>query len=169
MDVLEYILREMAGVRRSVNNVMKDMTAELFNGATPGRANAISATFIHLLHSEDFMIQEIILGKPHVWDSGHWSEKTGLQKPPGIGEDWSEYKHKQVAIQPCFDYQAAVWSATDACLVSLTPEGLDRKVQFAGGERAVADMLLLAASQAQGHAGEIAALKGVLGAKGLPF
>jgi len=40
-------------------------------------------------------------------------------------------------------------------------------VAFAGGERTVAEMLLLAASQSLSHAGEIAALKGVQGAKGL--
>ena len=55
----------------------------------------------------------------------------------------------------------------DAYLATLTAAELDRKVAFAGGERTVAEMLLLAASQSLSHAGEIAALKGVQGAKGL--
>ena len=168
MDVLEYIQRQMTGMRRSVNNVMKDMTPELFNGATPGTANAISATFVHFMYTEDNFIHKVIQGKPGVWESDSWSEKTGIQKVPGIGEDWSSYKHRQIAIQPLLDYQAAVWAATDAYLAALTPLELDRKVQFAGGDRTVADMLLLSVSQALSHAGEIAALKGVLGAKGLP-
>jgi hypothetical protein len=169
MDILEYIQRQMAGLRRSVNNVMKDMTPELFNAATPGTANAISATFVHFMHAEDNIIHKVNQGKPSVWESGPWSEKTGIQKPPGIGEDWSSYKHRQIAIQPLLDYQAAVWAATDGYLAALTPDELDRKVKFAGGERTVGDMLLLCVSQALSHAGEIAALKGVQGAKGLPI
>jgi hypothetical protein len=73
-----------------------------------------------------------------------------------------------VAIQPQLEYQAAVWAATDAFLATLTPEDLDRKVKFAGGERTVADIVLLSASQALSHMGEIAALKGAQGSKGLP-
>jgi len=51
----------------------------------------------------------------------------------------------------------------------LRADELDRKVKVAGGERTVADMLLLATSQSLSHNGEIAALKGVQGVKGLPI
>ena len=108
MNVIEYIQREMAGVRRMVDMTMKDMTNELFNWASPGTANTISATFIHFMNVEDNFIQKIIQGKPSIWESGAWSEKTGVQKPPRIGEDWSEFKHRQIAIQPLLDYEAAV-------------------------------------------------------------
>jgi hypothetical protein len=168
MDVIAYIKLEMAGMRHSINGTMKNMTDELFNYAPPGTANTISATFVHLIEAEDHMIQTVIQGKPTVWETGDWSAKTGLAKAPGIGEDWSEYKHKQVPIQPQLDYATAVWAATDAFIDELRPEELDRKVKFAGGERTVAEMIHLAASQALGHNGEIAALKGIQGAKGLP-
>jgi len=169
MDILEYIQRQMAGMRRMVDMTMKDMTTELFNWAAPGTANTISATFIHFMSVEDNFIQNFIQGKPRVWDSGGWSDKTGVQKPPSIGENWDEFKHRQIAIQPLLDYKTAVWTATDAYLATLTVEELDRKVKFAGGERTVAEMLLLSASQSLSHTGEIAALKGVQGAKGLPI
>jgi len=54
-------------------------------------------------------------------------------------------------------------------LAVLTPEELDRTVDFAGGPRTVADMLLLSAPQSLSHTGEIAALKGIQGVKGLPI
>ena len=88
---------------------------------------------------------------------------------PSIGEDWSEFKHRQVDIQPMMDYGAAVWTATDAYLNTLTPEDLDRMVKFAGGERKAADILRTTISQAHNHLGEIAALKGIQGVKGLPI
>jgi hypothetical protein len=167
MNIFEYVQHEMAGVRRTVEGTMKDMTPELFNWAPSGTANTISATFVHLLNVEDHLIQEVIQSKPKVWETGVWSKKTGIQKPPSIGEDWSGFKHQQVAIQPLQDYKAAVWAATDAYLTTLTLEELDRMVKFAGGERTVADILILCASQSHSHMGEIAALKGIQGAKGL--
>ncbi|MDK2981370.1 MAG: hypothetical protein PWQ55_1717 [Chloroflexota bacterium] len=169
MDVIEYIRRQMAGMRRSVNGTMQNMTSELFNYPSPGTANTISATFVHMISSEDHFIQEVLQDKATVWENGQWSEKVGIPKPPGIGEDWSEYKQKTLAIQPQLDYAAAVWAATDAYIESLTPEDLDRKVKFAGSERTVGEMLLTATSQELGHNGEISALKGVQGAKGLPI
>ena len=169
MDVIEYIRRQMAGMRRSINGNMQNMSGELFNYPSPGTANTISATYVHLIYSEDHFVQEILQDKTTVWDSGQWSEKVGIPKPPDIGEDWSAFKRQQLPVQPQLDYAAAVWAATDAYLDTLSAEDLDRYVQFAGGERTVADMLLLATSQALGHNGEIAALKGVQGAKGLPI
>jgi hypothetical protein len=169
MDILDYIQRQIVGVRHMVDMTMKDMTPELFNWPAPGTANTISATFMHFMNVEDNFVQKIIQGKTSVWDSGEWSKITGVPKPPSIGEDWSEYKHKRIELQPLLEYEAAVWAATDAYLATLRADELDRKVKVAGGERTVADMLLLATSQSLSHNGEIAALKGVQGVKGLPI
>jgi hypothetical protein len=169
MDAIAYIRLQMASVRKHANGIMSNMTSELFNWPSPGTANTISATFVHFMYSEDHFIQEILQGKPSVWESGGWSAKTGIPKPPGIGENWSEFKHRQIAIQPLMDYTQAVWAATDAYLASLTAEELDRKLNFAGGERSVAEMLVISAAQSESHIGEIAALKGIQGAKGLPI
>ncbi len=168
MDLFEYIHLEMARMRRQVTSVMKDITPQEFNWPPPGTANTISATFLHLTSVEDNIVQGLLQGKPRVWDTGGWSERTRVQKPPSTGESWDEFKHATLALGPFFEYQQAVWAATDAYLPALTAGELDRKVMFHGTERTVADMLILVASQAAGHAGEIAALKGIQGARGLP-
>ena len=168
MNAIEYINRETAGIRCSTDRVMNDVTDELFNWAPPGTANTISATFVHFMNSEDGFIQKVLQGKPSVWETGGWAEKTGISKTPDIGEDWSEFKRRKVDIQPLQDYKLAVWAATDAYLSNLNEAELDRMVKFAGGERTVAEMLILSASQSHSHIGEIAALKGIQGAKGLP-
>jgi hypothetical protein len=167
MNTIELIKHDMAGMRRMVNMTMENMTAELFNWAPPGTANTISATFVHFINTEDNFVHKVIQGKPSVWENGGWSQKTGVQKLPSIGEDWSYFKHQQIVIQPLLEYMAAVWADTDAYLENLQEAELDRKVKFAGGERSVADMLLMAASQSLSHNGEIAALKGIQGVKGL--
>ena len=169
MDIYEYFKSLMLGMRRQVEMTMKDVTSEEFNWAPSGTANTISATFIHMTSVEDHFVQTFLQGKPRIWDEDGWGEKTGVKKTPNIGENWDEFKKTTVAIAPLMTYQKAVWAATDAYLAQLTQEELDRKVKFAGGERSVADMLLLAASQELSHSGEIAALKGIQGYKGLPI
>ena len=169
MNVLEYIQCEIANARRTIDGTVKKLTDNLLNWAPPGTANTISATMLHFIHSEDHFVQNIIQGKPSIWESGDWSEKTGIAKPPHMGEDWSEFKRMHISIQPLLDYKDAVWFATDTYLSTLTQEELDRKVKFASGERTVAEMLILAVSHSLSHAGEIAALKGIQGAKGLPI
>ena len=169
MEIFEYIKRQMAGMRRQVEMTMKDVTPEQFNWAPPGTANTISATFIHLTSVEDGFVQAFLQGKPRVWDAAGWSDRTGIIKTPAIGESWDAFKNAGLEPAPFLEYQKAVWAATDAYLAGLTVEELDRKVNFAGGERSVADMLMMAANQALAHTGEIAALKGVQGAKGLPI
>lgn len=168
MNVIEYIQGEMASLRRSVERVMKEMDPVVFNWGPPGTANTISATFIHFINSEDHFIQTVLQGEPTVWEIGGWAQKTGIPKPPGIGEDWSDFKRRQVQIAPIFDYAAEVWSATDKYLSSLPVDDLNRMVNFHGSDRSVAYVLRLCVSQAQGHLGEIAALKGVQGKRGLP-
>jgi hypothetical protein len=69
----------------------------------------------------------------------------------------------RVDITPLLEYQQQVWAATDAYLANLAPAELERMVKFAGGERSLADMLMLTASHTLGHAGEISALKGIQG------
>ncbi len=167
MDLFEYINHQMAGMRRHITTIMSNVTPEQFNWAPPGTANTISATFIHLTSVEDNFIQNVLQGKPRVWDTGDWCAKTGVKKTPSIGESWDEFRHANLALEPMFEYQKAVWAATDAYLARLTAEELDRIVKFAGREWIAADVLLLAVSQALSHAGEIAALKGAQGAKGL--
>ena len=119
MNVNEYIQRELDRSRDMVNRTMKDMTLELFNWAPPGTANTISATFIHFVNVEDLLIQEKLQDKPSIWKRSGWSEKTRIQKPPGIGEDWSEYKRKQIDIQPLLDYKDEVLKEFDLVVAAI--------------------------------------------------
>ena len=169
MNALEYIRIQITSARSLIDMTLENMTDELFNWAPSGTANTISATFVHFVNVEDNFINKILSDSESVWERGNWSEKTGIQKPPSIGEDWSEFKHRQVDLQPLLDYKEAVWAATDEYLATLTAEELERKITFAGRERTVAGILALAVTQALGHIGEIAALKGIQGAKGLPI
>jgi hypothetical protein len=169
MEIVEYMRHQMAGMRSTVDMIMKDVTVEQFNWAPPGTMNTISATFIHLTNVEDHFVQGILQGKPSVWDAQGWSGKTGVKKPPSIGESWDEFKllHLQPAI--FLEYQQAVWAATDAYMAGISPQDLDRNVKLGQREMTAAELLIMAIHQSLSHTGEIAAVKGIQGVKGLPL
>jgi uncharacterized damage-inducible protein DinB len=73
-----------------------------------------------------------------------------------------------LSLASVLDYQRAIHAATEAYLADLTPEELDRKITAFGNERP-AEVLTLAAVHVASHTGEIAAVKGMQGVKGLPF
>lgn len=168
MDSPEFIARQIRALRIQADATMQGMTDELFNWQPPGLTNAINAIFLHLNSSEDHYIQRIIQGQSRVWERDNWEDMIGANAP-GRGKGWSEIQGATFSLDSVLPYQAAVRSATDAYISSLTPEELSRKVAFIGGERPVADVLGAFVIHTAGHAGEIAALKGIQGVKGLGF
>ena len=169
MDVKTYILQEMVNMRSYVDIEIKDVTEEQFNLVPPGTISPISAILLHTLSSEDFFIQVVLQGKARIWDEQGWLGKVGILAPGGPGSNWEIFKTSKVAIDPVLAYGQAVHNATDAHLAGLTAEDLDRPVSFAGKMISTAEVLMKVIVHTASHAGEIAALKGLQGSKGLPF
>lgn len=169
MDSIEVLRRMIKVVHRHCDDSMKGTTNEEFNWAPPGTANTISAILVHYLVCEDLFIQSVIRGQPRIWDDKGWGEKTGIKKTPEYGGDWEEFKHMTVKIKPILEYQKAVRAATNSYLEGLTPDELDRKVTLGDWECTVADMLIHLARHNLSHAGEISAMRGIQGGKGLPY
>ncbi len=169
MNAVEYIQRQIATSRRVYDGAMQGLTDEQFNWCPPGLTNPISAIVIHALTSEDRFIQQILQGKPRIWETEGWAEKIGLPVPPGGGRGWDEARGATLALAPVLEYQQAVRAATDAYLATQKPEDLDRMVSMFNSERPAADAFALLVTHFATHTGEIAALKGVHGVKGLPM
>lgn len=169
MEAPEYVRKQIAASRRLSEGALQDMSEEQFNWIPPGMANSIKASLIHLLSSEDASVQRVLQGKPPLWEAEGWNERIGLSVRPGRDKGWDEIKEKTLPLAPVLEYAEAVRAATDAYLERLTPEELERKVEFFFGDSRVADVLAILAAHATGHSGEIAALRGIQGVKGLPF
>ncbi len=169
MDVKTYIQQQMANVRRQIDAVVKDTTDEQFNWPPPGTINPISAILIHMLAGEDYFIQTILQGKSRCWEVQEWGRKIGIQTPPEPGRSWDEFKTVKILVVPVLAYEEMIRGATDNYLADLTAEELDRQVNFAGSVLPVAEVLMTLVVHIASHAGEIAAVKGMQGIKGLPF
>lgn len=168
MDAKEYIIRQFRWARRQSDSVLLDVTDEQFNWAPPGTVSSIGAIFLHVVAIEDAYIQETVLGGTRLWDEQGWEEKIG-SRAPWRGEKWDDLHGKELTLEDIAQYQLAVRAATDAYIEKLTPEELDRRVEFEGRERRIGDVLSMLIVHNLSHAGEIAALKGVQGAAGLSF
>lgn len=169
MNAIEFIQQQFGGVRQLVSATLAGMTEEQLNWAPPGTANSIKVTLLHVVAGEDRFIQSVIQGKPVLWESQAWGARIGVENPPGGGKGREEARTTPLKLAPVLAYQEAVSAATQTYLNSLQPEEFDRKVNFFGGERPVANVLTMLVTNISAHMGEIAVLKGVQGVKGLPY
>jgi len=166
MQVTEYIQRQVAAGHRTVAGVLSDLTEDQLNWVPQGTANTIGAVLLHFTAGEDTFIQTFIQGKPLLFETQGWSDRVGI-RPPSIREDWRYVREHRLKVEPLAEYLKAVQAATVEYLNGLTEEELSRTVKAFGGERQVADVLTVLVAHCCEHAGEIAALKGIQGAKGM--
>jgi uncharacterized damage-inducible protein DinB len=158
----------LAEGHRMLDLVMADVTPELLSWSPPGTANPIGIVFAHALGAEDLYIQQIIQQQPLLWEKQQWAARLGHDKPPN---QWNILELAPPHMDDLRAYQAAVFMQTRAFIQNLADDEFDRQLQFPGRQwsMSVAQLLSVVAAHTLGHAGEIAALKGIQGGKGLPF
>jgi hypothetical protein len=169
MDAAEFVRQQVAESRSLSDAAMSDLTDEQFNWLPPGTMNPIKAIYLHMASAEDSFVQKHLRGKTMVWTGGEWAAKLGFAQPPGRGQGWEPFRSAHLAVGPARAYAEEVCQATNDYLVRLTAEELDRPVSFYGRDWTVARVLALLVTHTACHAGEIAAVKGIQGVKGLPF
>lgn len=169
MNTTDHVRELFDSLHQRIDVVMQDIDEGTFNWHPPGTANPIAITYLHMLNAEDFHIQAILQGKPRIWESGDWSESIGVSAPPGRGRNWEESQGAALNLSTLLDYQQAVRAATSLYFAELDDTTLAGPVNFPGDDRSVLEVINALVIHLAGHAGEIAAIKGVQGLKGLPF
>lgn len=170
MNAQETVRQQLQFWHGTLEQMLSECGPEHLTKNIPGStANSIAATYVHAVLSEDGMVHGMFQGKPTLFETGGWAEKTGVapQNGPMQTAEWA----RSVTLTPAFrEYAQAVYGASDAFLANLTDADLERKVQGPIGETTLGwAVALLLGTHTTEHAGEIAAMKGVLGLKGLPF
>jgi hypothetical protein len=131
---------------------------------------SIASIYAHAIFAEDFITQGMLQGKAPIYQTDGWEAKAGVPMPsnPEMNREWAASFKMDVGA--FCEYAKAVHASTNAFLDNVTDAELQEKVQTPIGEQTkewvVANLLGTHLPQ---HAGEIAALKGVQGLKGLPF
>jgi hypothetical protein len=154
-DILEGIMAD----------VDDDLAHRRIENATIG---SIASIFAHTVYDEDLILNGVIQGRPPLYAAGGWAQKCGVEMrdDPLQTPAWAA----KVKLTPAFrDYARAVYAATDAYIAGVSDEDLSRIVQTPFGQQPATAALSLGVYHFAQHSGEIAAIKGVTGRKGLPF
>lgn len=132
---------------------------------------SIAAIYAHAALAQDYLVNTVARDRPMLYVRDEWEAKTKVGIVGGMLSDaWSEAM--PAADMDAFrDYHAAIAAEVDDYIGSLSDDDLDRTITF--GPRG--DMPLgaflgdVVAAHIAHHAGEVAALTGILGGKGLPM
>lgn len=155
-----------------LQQVMAGCPASVLNQQVPNATiGSIAAVYAHAIFSEDGIVSGMLQAKPPVYVSGGWAAKASVAMPEA-GRQTPEWAATVAMDAKAFgEYAAAVTAATQAYVGSLSDADLERVVEtgFMGKQSVAAILGNLALWHMISHQGEIAALLGVQGQKGLPF
>ena len=167
MDAVTFLRTLFANSHDIAEQVIDGTTTEQAHATPGGHAHSIAATYVHMVVGEDVWTNSVAPSKPSLIATD-WAGKTGLSdetQPPADWENWA--RTIEVDLPTFRAYAKAVYAATDVLLASLKPEDLDRVVDSGfAGPQTIAWLLCMMAVHTSNHAGENAAVKGILGLKG---
>lgn len=169
MEARDLLRSQIAMLHQLLDGTMRDCSQETADYRGEGwTVSAISAIYVHIAITQDGIIHGLVQGRPTLLESGGWAEKLGVDTA-GPGDD-SSWAGKRFDLATVRDYTAAVQAATDAFLSEAPDELLQRSMQTPRGEQRAIDMIAtIGVTHVASHWGEITALRGVQGEKGLPF
>ncbi len=171
MKAQEAVRQQLGFWHGALGGIMGDCGDTLNKQVPNATITSISSVYAHLVWAEDAIVNGMLQGKPIMYQTDGWEAKTGVTYPdgerPALG-DWA--KSTRMDYPKFKEYADAIFANTDSYLANLSDAELDVKVQTPIGEQTKAWVVVnLLGTHAPQHAGEIAALKGVHGLKGLPF
>ncbi|MFN0094198.1 MAG: DinB family protein [Dehalococcoidia bacterium] len=154
-----------------LNQTMADVTQEMANQRIPGaKIQSIAAIYAHLVFDEDLIFHGMALGEAPIYVTGGWAEKTGTPPAasPMMTDEWAAGLTLDLA--KFNQFTQALQAAVKERVANLTDAEIEREVDGPFGKQPAGAVLVgLLPYHIAEHTGEIAALKGVSGAKGLPF
>jgi hypothetical protein len=157
-------------VNGMVETAMQDLTDDVVNWHAGGTTNTIAQILAHLVSGQDLLVNEKLRvgGGTTLHESG-WSQKTGIPlERPLI---WQQRDAWRLNL-PAFDeFRLAVGASALALLDSMSEADLDRQASWIRGPERPVGMLwqVIYINHGLGHCGEISAIKGMQGLKGLPI
>ena len=172
MNAQALLQQQLAGYHDILEQTIADCQQETLDKNLPGATiTSVGSVYAHVVFSEDEILHGMLQGKPALYRAENWASRTGVA-PPSTADFKAEWARTVKMNLPAFrEYAKAVYGATDAYIAALSDADLERKVQtgFIGEQTVAFVMSNILGWHVAEHNGEIAALKGVQGLKGLPF
>ncbi|TAK55503.1 MAG: DinB family protein [Dehalococcoidia bacterium] len=164
MNATAYAKLQMEQAFSLMNGTAQGMSDEQYNFRPEGTCNPIAKNHVHALTAIDFFLNFLAQGKSPLWQPV--AAATGL--PQNSLEIW-KFDGK-VPLDAIATYGKQVQQSALDYVATLSDADLDREIdtKFIGTQN-VAFLLQLSGMHTVGHTGDMAALKGLQGLKGLPF
>jgi len=172
MNAQALLRQQLTGYHDILEQTIADCGQETLDRNLPGATiTSIGSVYAHIVFSEDGIVQGMLQGKPPIYKSQGWAHRltVTMSESPMFDLAWARAVRMDL---PSFrEYAKAVYAATDAYVAGLGAADLERKLDTGFvGEQSVGFVLSnIVGWHVAEHGGEIAALKGVQGLKGLPF
>lgn len=143
---------------------------QLHHTHTETEIASIASIYAHILLSTDSILHGMLQGQPSLYVAAGWDAKIGIPYTPGLGDRAWHDAARISDIDQFRAYAKSVYTAIAEYVASVSDAELERTLETPMGTQTVAWCLnnFMAWHTIQ-HLGEICALKGMLGAKGLPF
>ncbi len=169
MNAQDVIRGQLGAAHQFLEATLADCSPETLAFQGEGwTINPIAAIYAHIAMTEDGIINGLVQGKPSLLTQEGWGEKLGIEDAnPTQTPEWAE-KHLDVAVVR--EYASAVRKATDEFLASAGDDLLLTTRETPMGEMTTLQMIAnVGVIHVASHWGEIAAIKGFQGLKGMAF
>jgi len=171
MSRAELLRSQLRDAHAALEETMEDVTQELLERMPPGTANRIGERYVHHATAEDSITHLFLRGSAPLMSST-WLGRTGASEPR-FGTDQEHARRVRVELAPVRAYAKAVYDDSDEYVASLTEADLDRGVDLSAAGFGQVPVWWILSRLVIGHVyevhGEIAAVKGVLGARGFHY
>jgi hypothetical protein len=171
LDFKAYVERQLQFTHGTMEQVVADL-GDALNAKLPGATiGSPAAIYAHAVISEDFIVNGMAMGGAPLYVTGGWASKTGVPLPAGPRQtdEWAASINMNLA--PFREHAAAVYANTSKVVAEMSEAKAAEMIDtpFGSKQPRLEFVANLCVTHDWGHMGEIAALKGVKGMKGLPF
>ena len=169
MEAKELLRDQFKTMHQFMDMTIADCSPEVLEKKEEGwTINKVGSVYAHTVLSEDMMLSGMVEGREPVLKSDGWAEKLGVDAASARQDE--TLASLTIDLEAFREYAKAVAAATDDFLANATDEELNKEVDSPMGKQPFITFFAnIGITHVAGHWGEIAALKGVQGLKGLPF
>lgn len=172
MDFQSFVRNQLQFAHGTLEQVIEGCEGDILHERQPGSTvHSIAACYAHAVLAEDMIVNGMVMASTPIFAAGGWADKTGVpaKAMPNLEDDWAAKINMNL---PAFrEYAAAVYAKTDEIIANMSNEQAEQLIDtpFGAKQPRLEFIANLGVTHMWGHMGEIAALKGAKGLKGLPF
>ncbi len=169
MEAKELLREQFKTMHQFLDMTIADCTPEVIEKTDDAwTINKIGSLYAHIVLAEDMMVGGMGKGGELVLKSDGWEGKLGVDAASARQDE--ALAGLTIDLDVFREYAKAVGTATEEFLANATGEQLEKEIDGPVGKQPYITFLAnIGLTHVAGHWGEIAALKGVQGLKGLPF